>query len=114
MDDLSAGYMPYPNNDPLEDHSEIFVTHARVYRFSNRAGWISLNTLAFYNLAHALHDFTLFEERVTDIVGLLSFVFEESEYMENLQHLLQNYAVWYVEMLVQNAALWTYQGDGGG
>ncbi|GFF96680.1 hypothetical protein IFM47457_11005 [Aspergillus lentulus] len=104
LEEISAVYMPYPNDDPLEDHSEIFLTHARVYRFSNRAGWISLNTLAFYNLAHTLHDFTLFEERVTDIVGLLSFVFEESEYMESLQHLLRNYAVWHVETLMQNAA----------
>lgn len=70
LEDLSAVYMPYPNDGPLEDHSEIFLTHARVYRFSNRAGWISLNAVAFYNLAHALHDFTLFKERVTDIVGL--------------------------------------------
>lgn len=104
LEDLSAVCMPYINDDPLEDHSEIFLTHARVYRFSNRPGWISLNTLAFYNLAHALHDFTLFEQRVTDIVGLLRFVFEESEYMENLQHLLRNYAVWHVETLMQNAA----------
>lgn len=37
------------NVDPLEDHSEIFLTHAHVYRFSKRADWISLNTLAFYN-----------------------------------------------------------------
>jgi hypothetical protein len=102
--DLPAVYMANTNVDPLEDHSGIFLTHAHVYRFSKRADWIFLNTLAFYNLAHALHDFTLFEERVTDIVGLLSFVFEESEYMESLQHLLRNYAVWHVETLMQNAA----------
>jgi hypothetical protein len=35
MDDLSAVYMLYINDDPLEDHSEVFLTYACVYSFSN-------------------------------------------------------------------------------
>ncbi|KAL4780136.1 hypothetical protein BJX76DRAFT_60436 [Aspergillus varians] len=91
------------NADPEVNYAEIFLSHAEVYRFSYRTDWVSLCALSLNRLVHLLANFTLFEERTGDIVRLLKFVFEESEYMENMRDILRDYAVWNVEILMQDA-----------
>jgi hypothetical protein len=91
------------NTDPRADYAEIFLSHAKVYRLGLRTDWVSLCAWSLYRLLHLLDNFTLFDERTGDIVQLLSFVFEDSEYMENMQDILQEYAVWNVEILIQDA-----------
>jgi hypothetical protein len=80
----------------------VFQTHAEIHRFGVRTGWLSLIVLSFYRLLRLLEKFTLFEERTGDIVQLLVFVFEDSEYMKNLEILLRDYMVWNVEILMRN------------
>jgi hypothetical protein len=91
-----------PNTDPTEDYTNLFLGHAHVYRFGYRTDWASLCALSLYRIANILANFTLFEERTGDVVRLLSFVFEESEYMDNLRHLLRDYAVWNVGILMKD------------
>ena len=55
-------------------------------------------------------NFTLFEERTEDIVQLLVFVFEDSEYMGNLENMLRDYMVWNVEILTRNADFKSFLG----
>lgn len=91
------------NNDPFTNYAAVFLSHAEIHRFGFRTGWLSLILLSFYRLLRLLEDFTLFEERTGDIVQLLVFVFEDSEYMRNLEVMLRDYMVWNVEILMRNA-----------
>ncbi|KAJ5202168.1 hypothetical protein N7449_004247 [Penicillium cf. viridicatum] len=91
------------NNDPFTSYAVVFLSYAEIYRFGFRIGWLSLILLSFYRLLRLLEDFTLFEERTGDIVQLLVFVFEDSEYIRNLEVMLRDYMVWNVEILMRNA-----------
>lgn len=91
------------NNDPNTSYAAVFLSHAEIHRFAARTGWLSLNVLSFYRLLRLLENFTLFEERVDDIVQLLVFTFEESEHLVNLENMLRDYMVWNVEVLMRNA-----------
>jgi hypothetical protein len=91
------------SNDPFSSYAAVFLSHAEIHRFGVRTGWLSLSVLSLYRLLQLLEHFTLFEERTGDIVQLLKFVFEDSEYMENLENILRDYMVWNVEILMRNA-----------
>ncbi|RHZ45040.1 uncharacterized protein CDV56_100457 [Aspergillus thermomutatus] len=92
-----------PNTDPADNYAGVFLSHAEVYHFAYRTDWVSLCALSLYRLIHSLASFTLFDERTGDIVRLLKFVFEESEYMQNMQDMLVDYAAWNVEILMRDA-----------
>jgi hypothetical protein len=91
------------SNDPFTSYTAVFLSHAKVHRFGVRTGRLSLSVLAFYRLPWLLEPFTLFKERTGDIIQLLKFVFEDSEYVENLGNMLRDYIVWNVEMIMRNA-----------
>ncbi|RJE18903.1 hypothetical protein PHISCL_08752 [Aspergillus sclerotialis] len=73
------------NTNPADDYSEVFLSHAQIFCFSYRTDWSSLCALSLYRLIRLLANFTLFEERTGDIVKLLSFIFKESEIMEDIE-----------------------------
>lgn len=90
------GYIPRSGfeknlcNDPFISYAAVFLCHAELHRFGVRTGWLSLSVLSSYRFLQLLENFTLFEERTKDIVQLLEFVFEDSEYMENLENMLRS------------------------
>ncbi|KAB8227898.1 uncharacterized protein BDW43DRAFT_304288 [Aspergillus alliaceus] len=92
-----------PNTDPAVSYADVFLSHAQVYRLGHRTDWVSLCALSLYRLTRSLASFTLFEERTGDIIRLLSFVFEESEDMKNMQDMLLDYAAWNIEILLWDA-----------
>jgi hypothetical protein len=55
-------------NDPFTNYAAVFLSHAKIYRFGVRIGWLSLSVLSYYQLLGLLENFTLFEERTGDIV----------------------------------------------
>lgn len=90
------------NESPADNYASLFLSHAEVYRFGYRTDWGSLCDRSLYWLLRSLARFKLFNERTGDIVELLRFVFEESEYMGRLQIILQDYIAWNVETLMQD------------
>lgn len=90
------------NSDPADNYANVFLSHAEVYRLGYRTGWGLLCRRSLYSLLRSLACFKLVQERIGDIVKLLRFVFEESEYMENLQKILRDYAAWNVEILMRD------------
>jgi hypothetical protein len=91
-------------------YTAVFLSHAEIHRFRVRTGWLSLSALSLYRLLRLLKNFTLFEERLGDIVQLLVFVFEDSQYMGNLEKMLQDYMVWNMETLMRNADFESFLG----
>ena len=98
------------SNDPFTGYAAVFLSHAEVHRYGVRTGWLSLIVLSLYQLLRLLENFTLFEERTGDIVQLLVFVFEDSEYMEQLEVMMRDYMVWNVETLMRDADFKSFLG----
>jgi hypothetical protein len=90
------------NSDPRVNYAEIFLSHVKVYRVGFQTDWVLLCAWSLFWLLHLLANYTLFNERTRDIVHLLKFVFKDSEYMENMQDILRDYAVWNIETLMQD------------
>ncbi|OJD25809.1 hypothetical protein ACJ73_02826 [Blastomyces percursus] len=88
---------------PSENHTAIFLTHARVVSFATRHGWESLSTLASYKMFYALADFSLFEQRIADVAQLLHYTFRgDSETSALFETVLAYHAAWNVRRLMSN------------
>lgn len=86
-----------------DDLSEIYLCHARIYRHASRSDCPALCGLSLYYLTKALESLVLRPDQAKYIVKLFCFVFEESEFMDNLQHILCEYMVWNLEVLMQDS-----------
>ena len=104
VDDADLAYKPRPNATPEEDYSEIFLCHAHLYRFALQSEWTSLCIITYTRLLLTLGKFTLFQERIADIVRLLHFVFQKRHGQSDaLHHLLLDYIVWNMPSLEKDA-----------
>ncbi|KAJ5111449.1 hypothetical protein N7532_001984, partial [Penicillium argentinense] len=84
-------------------YAAVFLTHTEIHRFAFRTGWYPLRVLSYCRFLRLLEKFTVFKARTGDIVQLLEFVFEDSEYMQNLASMARDYMVWNVEMIMRKA-----------
>lgn len=83
------------NEGPLEDYSEVFLSHARVYVFADKYDIEPLRKLALKNLYQTLHSFTLYPERCGDVIALLKYSYthtaDRGEGVEGLRKMLTLY-----------------------
>lgn len=86
---------PRSNQGPLEDYSEVFLSHARVYIFADKYDIESLKQLALQNLHQTLAIYTLYPERCRDIIALIRYSYthtaDRGERIDGLRALLTHY-----------------------
>jgi hypothetical protein len=85
-------------NPPQEDYTNIFLSHARLYVFAECYGITGLMELSLNELHSTLVTFTLHDERVNDIVALVSYCYENLV-PESLREIVALYAACKVEKL---------------
>ena len=68
---------PRPNESEDEDYSEVFLSHARVWAFANMYQIPALKRLAIEELQAVLAVFHLYEQRCSDIVALLRYIYTD-------------------------------------
>lgn len=61
-----------------EDHTEVFLTHARLYVFADRYDIANLRQHCLFKLHEALIVFSLLHERVQDVVPLVEYVYDST------------------------------------
>lgn len=66
------------NTEPCEEYTEIFLSHARMYTLADKYSVGSLRQLALQRLHETLVRFTLYDERIPDIICLLSFSYDNT------------------------------------
>ena len=66
---------PRSNLHPREDYTEVFLSHARLYVFAEKYDIQPLKKLCLQKLQHTLAIYTLYPERVDDIISLLKYVY---------------------------------------
>ena len=100
---------PRGNKAPEEDYTEVFLAHARMYVFAEKYDIQPLKTLALLKLHHTLSIFTLFPERVWDIMTLLKYVYantaEAVDGNEDIRTMLAHYIGCEMETLIKDGEI---------
>lgn len=63
------------NLGPLEDYTDVFLSHARLYVFAEMYDIQILKQLALEELHSTLANYTLYDSRADDIIALLRYVY---------------------------------------
>ena len=84
------------NQDPSEDYSPVFLGHASVYAFADKYNVKTLKILALQKLHQTLRVFTLYPCRVSDILELVRYCYENTPDCEHSQDDLRRLLCQYV------------------
>ncbi|OCL00104.1 uncharacterized protein K441DRAFT_537635, partial [Cenococcum geophilum 1.58] len=102
----APAFKPRRNRDAAEDYTNVFLCHARLYVFAEKYDIAPLKRLALYKLQRTLVDFTLYSERVGDVVELLKYSYVNTADMvgtpDDLRLLVIRYTGYVVEDLAQS------------
>lgn len=88
---------PQPNQSEYEDYTEVFLCHAYLHVFADKYGIQSLKVLALEELHATLAAFTLHQQRTSDIVTLLHYVYSKAPRQSNEKEDLRTLVMQYVE-----------------
>ena len=97
--------LPRPNEEPNENYTPIFLSHAHLYVFAHKYDIPSLKTLALENLHMTLDKFTLHPERTGDIIELLRYIYgskELKEGTEEMREMLKGYIGFQMDVLMKD------------
>lgn len=112
-----VSFQPRKNRESCEDYTEVFLGHARLYVFADQYDIGPLRELSLYKLQRTLTEFTLYDERVGDVVALMRYTylntFERSESAGDLRLLVGQYAACNVEDLSQSVVFRSLLGEDG-
>ena len=101
--DVTSG--PRSNLHPLEDYTEVFLSHARLYVFAEKYDIQPLKKLCQQKLKHTLAIYTLYPERVGDITALLKYVYantaETISGTEDIRTMLAHYVGTEMDTLIK-------------
>ena len=99
-------FRPRKNRESCEDYTEVFLCHARLYVFAAKYDVGPLKDLSLHKLQRTLAAFTLYEQRVGDIVKLMRYSYERTAYrlesVDELRLLVIHYAGCFVEDLARS------------
>ena len=99
-------FRPRKNRESCEDYTEVFLCHARLYVFADKYDIGPLKDLSLHKLQQTLAVFTLYGERVGDIVELMRYSYEHTadllEPIDELRLLVIHYAGCVVEDLARS------------
>ncbi len=96
-------FQSWKNRELCEDYTEIFLYHARLYVFADKYDVDSLKDLSLHMLQRTLIEFTLYDERIENIINLLRYSYsnttDRSESIDDLRLLVVHYFTCVVENL---------------
>lgn len=99
-------FQPRRNRESCENYTEVFLCHARLYVFADKYDIAPLRRLSLHKLQCTLVEFTLYDERVEDIVDLMRYSYANTAdcvgYIDDLRLLVAHYAAYVVEDLAQS------------
>ncbi|KAI9886656.1 MAG: uracil DNA glycosylase [Watsoniomyces obsoletus] len=106
--ELTPDFRPRENREPCEDYTPVLLSHAQLYVFAETYQVNELSWLALHKLQQTLLMFTLYDERVGDVVELLRYTYdhtyEPSETHDPLRYLVALYAACKIEKLAGDEA----------
>ena len=103
---------PRRNQGEHEDYTEVFLSHAYLYVFADKYDIQPLKILALEELHATLNTFTLYPQRVKDIVALLHYVYanapEQKNTTEDLRTLMKQHVESEIDTILKDDGLEDY------
>ena len=100
---------PRGNKAADESYTEVFLCHARMYVFAEKYDIQPLKQLALKKLQETLAIYTLYPERVEDVLTLLKYVYantsESDPEQEDIRTMLAHYIGCEMEILVKDGEI---------
>ncbi|CZT24137.1 uncharacterized protein RCC_09854 [Ramularia collo-cygni] len=97
---------PRANQEAYEGYTDVFLSHAKIYVFADRYDINNLRSLSLQKLHNTLVQFTLFEQRVSDIASLLQYCYEHTAEREgstdDLRSLITRYVCCNLESMMKD------------
>lgn len=78
-DALISGFEPISNSSADQNFTEIFLSHAQLYTLADMRLVLPLKTLALHKLHSTLSSFSLYEERIADVLELAKYAYSHGE-----------------------------------
>lgn len=94
-------FTPRKNIESCEDYSEVFLSHARLYVLADKYDIKELRDLSAHKIWVTLKEFTLYPERMGDVVGLVRYSFQNTLEKDKLRTLLKEFCACTVEDLCE-------------
>ena len=114
---FSIDPMVRANKSPAEDYTDVFMSHIHLYAFADAYNVDSLKSLICRKLHQTLKHYTLYPQRVGDIITLIEHSYQntsELEYeKEPLRSLIAHYTASNFKLLVQSQAFQDVLAKGG-
>lgn len=106
---LKSLSQPRQNWDAHDDYSEVFLCHVYLYVFADKYDIQPLKILALEELHATLVKYTLYPERVQDIVRLLHYVYanapEQANKTEDLRTMMKQYVECEIDTMLKDDGL---------
>lgn len=110
-------FQPRKNREACENYTEVFLCHARLYVFAEKNLIGPLKELSLHKLQRTLVEFTLYKERVGDIVDLLQYSYSNTGdrvgCIDDLRVLVVHYAAYVIEDLEPDPRFQSLLGEAG-
>lgn len=71
------GFKPRQNTEARECYTEMFLSNARLYAFAVEFDIFSLQSLIEFKIHKTLQEFTLFHQRIPDVIVLIEYVYDK-------------------------------------
>ncbi|KAM6476457.1 hypothetical protein HDV62DRAFT_375185 [Trichoderma sp. SZMC 28011] len=94
-------FMPRKNTESCEDYSGVFLSHAQLYVLADKYDIKELRDLSAHKLWVTLKEFSLYPERMGDIIALVKYSFANTIAGDKLRTLLTDFCACTVEDLCQ-------------
>ncbi|EHK44586.1 hypothetical protein TRIATDRAFT_35595, partial [Trichoderma atroviride IMI 206040] len=95
-------HTPRKNTESYEEYSEVFLSHARLYTLADKYDIPELRKLSLHKIYVSLKEFTLYPNRIGDVVKLVSYSFENTITGDRLRTLLVDYCTCILEDMLEN------------
>ena len=110
--------LPRKNDNPAEDYTNVFLSHARVYVFADQYDVQGLRSSAVKELQLALAHYFLYPERTGDIIALMQYIYSNEgksvSGFDDLRSVLTAYMSCEMDTLMKDSAFKELMFEDGG
>ena len=110
--------LPRQNEHVVEDYTNVFLSHARVYVFADQYDVQGLKSSALKELHLSLAHYTLYPDRTGDIIALIRYIYsntgESTSDVKDLRSVLIEYMGCEMDTLMKDSAFKELMSEDGG
>ena len=101
------------NSDPRQNFTTVFLSHAQLYVIGDKYDIEDLSSLALYRLHKTLSVFSLYDNRIEDVLQLVRYAYQNTRQEDRLRGLVTKYITTEVDTIGKSPAFHSLLEEGG-